>query len=150
MKEYFSTLFSYDLWANKLILGTLIQNEIKREKTTYWMSHIINAQTIWIDRILIGKTHTPVHAIYSLQDCTSKLLQENTRYQAYISSAVKDTFQQAISYENSKGIAFSSKVVDILAHVINHSTHHRAQIVTKLREVGVVPPATDYIFFSRS
>jgi uncharacterized damage-inducible protein DinB len=39
------------------------------------------------------------------------------------------------------------KVWHVLMHVMNHGTHHRAQIMTQLREFGVDPIPQDYIFF---
>ncbi|MEM8897340.1 MAG: DinB family protein [Bacteroidota bacterium] len=150
MKDYFSDLYTYNLWGSKKILHSLIENQINLEKTTYWMSHIINAETIWLDRILEGKTTTGVHTLYPLEECEQRLEIENERYLSFLEVVEQDFFQKIISYQNSKGALYSSKVVDILAHVINHSTHHRAHISVKIRESGFTPPATDYIFFTRS
>lgn len=149
MKDYFSTLYTYNLWASKKILHSLIEHQITLESTTYWVSHLINAETIWLDRILEGKTSTGVHTVYPLDSCEQRLELENERYLGFLEVVEETFFQQHISYQNSKGTSFSSKVVDILAHVINHSTHHRAQISSKIRESGFTPPATDFIFFTR-
>ena len=113
------------------------------------MSHIIIAETIWLDRILEGKTSTGVHTLYPLEECEHRMEIENERYLGFLEVVEEDIFQQRISYQNSKGAQFSTKVVDIMAHVINHSTHHRAQISAKIRESGFTPPATDFIFFTR-
>ena len=149
MKDYFSNLYTYNLWASKKILHALVEHQINLEKTTYWMSHIINAETIWLDRILEGKTSTGVHTLYPLVECEQRMETENERYLGYLEVVEEDVFQQSISYQNSQGAQFSTKVVDILAHVINHSTHHRAQISARIRESGFTPPATDFIFFAR-
>lgn len=149
MKDYFSRLYTYNLWASKKILHALLENQLHLEKTTYWMSHIINAETIWLDRILEGKTSTGVHTLYPLEECEQRMEIENERYLGFLEVVEEDIFQQSISYQNSKGAQFSTKVVDIMAHVINHSTHHRAQISAKIRESGFTPPATDFIFFTR-
>ena len=50
---------------------------------------------------------------------------------------------------NSKGETFSNKIKDILFHIINHSTYHRAQIATDLKQNGIEPINTDYIFYKR-
>jgi uncharacterized damage-inducible protein DinB len=34
-------------------------------------------------------------------------------------------------------------------HFINHSSYHRGQIVTFLRQLGVKPPSTDLILYYR-
>lgn len=33
----------------------------------------------------------------------------------------------------------------MLIHVTNHSTHHRGQLTTMLRQAGATPPGTDYV-----
>jgi uncharacterized damage-inducible protein DinB len=54
-----------------------------------------------------------------------------------------------ITYKNSSGAKLSDKTKDILFHIINHSTYHRAQIALLLREQGIDPINTDYIFYKR-
>ena len=54
-----------------------------------------------------------------------------------------------IIYKNSKGIEFSNTVQDVIFHVINHSTYHRAQIASDLKANGIEPINTDYIFYKR-
>jgi uncharacterized damage-inducible protein DinB len=43
--------------------------------------------------------------------------------------------------------AVSQRIVDILLHIVNHSTYHRGQVTTLLRQVGAVPPETDFVVF---
>jgi len=35
----------------------------------------------------------------------------------------------------------------VLRHVVNHATYHRGQVASKLKRLGVEPPATDFIFW---
>lgn len=55
MKEYFINLFKYEAWANKEVSDCLISISEPPEKALSLMSHIINAQVIWLSRIT-GKT----------------------------------------------------------------------------------------------
>ena len=57
----------------------------------------------------------------------------------------EEDLTKACSYTNSKGEAWESNVIDILAQVILHSAHHRGQIATELRRSGNVPTPVDYI-----
>jgi uncharacterized damage-inducible protein DinB len=36
-----------------------------------------------------------------------------------------------------------------MQHVVNHSSYHRGQVVTMLRQLGIQPPATDLIRYYR-
>ncbi|MCH7396746.1 hypothetical protein MM236_02050 [Belliella sp. DSM 107340] len=61
----------------------------------------------------------------------------------------KFDFNITADYSNSKGQKYSSSVRDILFHIINHSTYHRSQIASELKNQGIEPLITDYIFFKR-
>ena len=37
----------------------------------------------------------------------------------------------------------------MLFHFVNHSTYHRGQIASNLKEHGIEPLVTDYIFYKR-
>ncbi len=54
-----------------------------------------------------------------------------------------------LSYTNSSGRPFTNRVSDILFHIVNHSTYHRGQIALLLRQQGLEPVPTDYIFYKR-
>jgi uncharacterized damage-inducible protein DinB len=41
------------------------------------------------------------------------------------------------------------RAVEQLQHVVNHSTYHRGQVVTLLRQLGVEPIGSDLIAFYR-
>ncbi|WP_379084396.1 DinB family protein [Pedobacter sp. UC225_65] len=45
---------------------------------------------------------------------------------------------------------YTGIVKDILFHVFNHSTYHRAQIATLFKESGITPPVTDFIILKRN
>jgi uncharacterized damage-inducible protein DinB len=47
------------------------------------------------------------------------------------------------------GQAFSGPLVNLMKHVVNHSTYHRGQLVTQPRQLGLKPPSTDLILCLR-
>ncbi len=50
-----------------------------------------------------------------------------------------------VEYRNSKGEPWSSRVEDILMHVLFHSAYHRGQIALQMRASGLTPAYTDFI-----
>ena len=55
------------------------------------------------------------------------------------------------AYKNLKGDPFEDRIEDTLFHVVNHSTYHRGQIITMLREAGVAKVvSTDLIHYLRT
>jgi uncharacterized damage-inducible protein DinB len=62
----------------------------------------------------------------------------------------KEGYNETIEYHSSDGAFHKSTLSDIIIHVANHGTHHRGQIATLLRQENIAPPASDFIFFSRT
>ena len=56
---------------------------------------------------------------------------------------------RSISYTDSRGRLLSMPLWESLFHLINHSTYHRGQLASKLRQSGKVPPSTDFVIFCR-
>jgi len=61
-----------------------------------------------------------------------------------------DIEDEIINYTNTQHQAFHNKANDILLHVFNHGTYHRAQIASEMRKNGIEPINTDYITFVRT
>ena len=56
-----------------------------------------------------------------------------------------------VHYESLKGEKFKSKASEIITHVMNHSTFHRGQVVSMLRNAGFSElTSTDMIAYYRN
>ncbi|RYE14391.1 MAG: damage-inducible protein DinB, partial [Sphingobacteriales bacterium] len=53
------------------------------------------------------------------------------------------------TYTNTQGKTYTNTVLQILTHVVNHATYHRAQIATDMRQHSLEPLMTDYIAYAR-
>jgi uncharacterized damage-inducible protein DinB len=51
------------------------------------------------------------------------------------------------AFRRLNGEAGSLPLGHILQHIVNHSTYHRGQIATLLRQLGLTPMSTDLLFF---
>jgi len=139
---------NYNNWANSLLLDTLKANSpVLPQSCITLFSHIVNAQKIWVCRI---KGIVPDIAVWQendLQTC-SVLLHESANALSKI-----DYLQTAdaplIKYSTSTGGYFETSVNDILLHVFNHGTYHRAQIAKEMALHNIKPVNTDYIQFVR-
>jgi uncharacterized damage-inducible protein DinB len=47
------------------------------------------------------------------------------------------------------GQPFAHPLGKLMRHVVNHSTYHRGQLATQLRQLGQTPPNTDFTRFLR-
>jgi len=66
-----------------------------------------------------------------------------------IESFQEKDFDARVEYKNAAGEKYTNSVKDIITHVINHSTYHRAQIAQLIRQSGGEPAKTDYIVYQR-
>ena len=67
--------------------------------------------------------------------------------QDFIAGLTEDHLLAAFSYENLKGERWEYPLVHAMQHVVNHSSYHRGQVVTLLRQLGQAPPATDFLLY---
>ncbi|MFD0749385.1 DinB family protein [Mucilaginibacter calamicampi] len=147
-KEYFAGLFKYDAYCNKKF-ASLINSANNNYRSTELMSHLLNAQQIWLSRCL-GTAFTTNQLWPKWEpDTFDGIIDKNyTEWMNFLNN--DPDVHQTIVYKNTKGEQFSSKLIDILAHVINHGTHHRAQIGILLKQNdGVELPSTDYVHYVR-
>ena len=147
MKAFFHQLFDYNFYCNKKFIETCAQLEGVPEQSKRLFSHLLNAHHIWNARIL---GQEPAQAVWDVHEVAawSDLHYQNQRDSFEIITNA-DPFDKRITYETTEGRTFSNTLQDILFHVINHSTHHRAQIAVDFRANGLEPLALDYIFYKR-
>jgi uncharacterized damage-inducible protein DinB len=146
MYAFFKELFQYSHHYNQLLIGNLTDHlEKVSPKVIQLQNHIINAHQIWNSRLL-QQNSFGVFDIHPLNELKN-LDKENCQSSLDIINS-KD-LSGIVSYRNAKGEAFSNSIRDILFHVINHSTYHRAQIATDNKQNGIDPLVTDYIFYKR-
>jgi uncharacterized damage-inducible protein DinB len=65
----------------------------------------------------------------------------------FISGLTEDRLGERIAYVNLQGQRWEYALVHMMQHVVNHSSYHRGQVVTLLRQMGRTPPATDFLLF---
>ena len=146
MKAFFKELFEYSHHYNQKLIELLTENSDRvSEKSIQLMNHIINAHQIWNSRIT-GETPFEVWEIHSYEELEQYDL---SNYLKTLEILQASNFDEKIKYTNSKGETFISTSGDILFHVVNHSTYHRAQIATECKLNGISPLVSDYIFLKR-
>ncbi len=146
----FRSLFRYTRWANDRMLDTMQAADPVPGRAVELLSHLLRAQDVWYGRI--EKTAHATLDLWADEDlaaCAERAEASTRRWETVFDEGAAIDLDQSIAYTNSKGTSFETPLRNLLSHVVNHSTHHRAQIALVLREAGIAPPATDYIFFVR-
>ncbi len=146
MKEKLADLFDYTYHLNKKMIAVISENiSGVDEKTISLINHTLNAQQVWNSRILGEASFEvwQVNPFETLEDINHLNFKKSI-------AIIKDfDLDQRIQYHNSKGMQFENTVFEILFQAVNHSTYHRGQINSLLKQHGIEPLLTDYIFYKR-
>mgnify|MGYP006059587893 FL=1 len=146
MIEHFQDLLKYNQHFNQSLIQNYLENKlVLGEKSKSLLNHILNAHQIWNARIF-NDNQFEVWQINS-EDLLLKINSENFSNSYKILE--KRELNDIVNYKNSKGTKFENSIQEILFHFINHSTYHRGQIAMLLKETGLEPLNTDYIFYKR-
>ena len=151
-------LYEYNRWANNRIIeavSRLTHEEYTKDMQSSHRSvrdtfvHVISAEWIYLQRV----TGTSPKALWSpldfptvskLRDRWAELAREQM---AFIADLTEEQLKKPITYINLAGEPFTYPLWQILQHVVNHSSYHRGQITTMLRQLGARPEATDFLLF---
>lgn len=150
MKEHFLKLFHYNHWANELVLQKIYESGTQDAEIIKVMSHIVNAQMVWISRVS-GKKELArkVWELYDLQELANASKESSRLWYFFISEMEEADLDSDISYNNSLGEPFTTACSDIIIHVLHHGTYHRGQIGKLMRQKNIDPPITDYFIYTR-
>ena len=152
--------FSYDRWANARVLGVLAgvspEAFVKDLGSSFGSirntaAHILSSEWAWLER---WKGTSPKQmldplsfpAVATLQ---SRWAQVEQDLQHFLQALSQERLEAELGYFNLQGEAVTLPLWQQMLHLINHSSYHRGQITTMLRQVGVKPVSTDLIAFYR-
>jgi uncharacterized damage-inducible protein DinB len=151
MQEYFARLMDYDRHVNLRLTEVMI-GAGEPEKAVGLMAHLLAAQQVWLNRC----KQLPAYGGALWPDWKAgtfkSMIEENHRnWKTFLATLEPADFLKQIHYVNLRGETCNDVLNDVLAHLVNHGTHHRAQIGQELKLAGVEKlPVTDYIFYVRS
>lgn len=151
MNAHFIKMMNYDQQTNLLLLKSILEINAP-EKPVQLMAHLLAAQQIWLNRCWeLPATGVVLWPDWKAETFEQIILENNRNWISFINQININDFSRTINYQNSKGENFQNQLSDIIAHLINHGTHHRAQIGQHLKVAGLNQlPATDYIFYVRN
>jgi uncharacterized damage-inducible protein DinB len=146
-KKYFIELAGYNNWADSKAIGWLEQideNQWKREIASSFSSiektavHIASAQKIWID--FWSNAPNPVYLSAGFNGTKSDLIEiwkcSSSGMKTFIENSPEEDYQHEVTFIYPRGGQGSLELYQSFAHIMNHSTYHRGQLVTLLRHCG--------------
>lgn len=145
---YFRGLFEHVEWANERAIEAVRQGEDPRALEL--LAHSLASEVVWYARIETGQSaHLKIWPTLSIDECADLARESARGYRKLVDGLTPDDLERSVTYRNSKGTEFRTRLGDILLHVVLHASYHRGQIAFRLRESGGEPVNTDYITWAR-
>lgn len=159
-KDDLRRLLEYTVWANHRVLrasATLGKDDFKRDLGSSHggvrgtLAHIMGAEWIWLER---WKGVSPTRLLDESEFPDVMALRERWRViedhrDAWFRSLREKDVAQTLRYTSTAKKAFEAPLWQLVQHVANHSTYHRGQVTTLLRQLGAKAVATDLVVWDR-
>ncbi len=146
--EHLRELFAYNDWANRRLVHALKSN--RSEKARKILAHLLITEKEYFAR-LYGKDSTGFDFWQNLSaaDCENLARENAENYERILKRFDDEELGQIAEYKTSEGAPHTNTFRELLTHVLFHSSIHRGNIITKMREEDYAPPAIDYIIYLR-
>jgi uncharacterized damage-inducible protein DinB len=149
-------LFEFNAWAARRMFestAALSEDELARDLGNSFPSirdtliHTVGAEWVWLTRwrgtspaAIPSTTSALTHAeiVRWWEDVNSERAE-------FLRSLGPDALDAVVAYRNFAGVDFAFPLWQMLRHVVNHSTYHRGQVTTMLKQLGHKPVSTDLI-----
>ena len=153
-------LFTFNKWANQRTLASLdvlAEEQFTRDLASSFSSisdtvgHLGGAEWAWLQRWLgTSPTALPEWAKgSSLVQLQARFEDIDAERSAFLNRLADADVDRPIAYASLNGTRYVQPLGPQFQHVVNHSTYHRGQIATMLRQLGFKPTDTDLITYSR-
>jgi len=113
------------------------------------LAHILGSQRVWLARFE-GKVLARVPDLTDFPDwetLTAAWGETSAELGFFLASLTAEQVSADMSCTTTKGVSYTRPLWEPVLHLVNHSTYHRGQVVSQLRQLGYEPPSTDMIYF---
>jgi uncharacterized damage-inducible protein DinB len=152
-------LVAFNRWANERFFEALSQLSAEQYGRDLQSSHggvhgtlahIVGAEKGWLRRWLrqpetASAALSQTHSLAELRAYWEGVCDEMSQFLATLDDR---KLQETLTTTTPTG-AYTSPYWQMIHHVVDHSSYHRGQIVTMLRQLGMTPPSTGLIRFYR-
>jgi uncharacterized damage-inducible protein DinB len=159
-KDALGRLLEYTEWANRRAIrmtATLSVDDFRRDLGSSHggvrgtLAHVLGSEWIWLER---WKGVSPNRGVDEGE--FGDVIALRARWKAieqhrhsWFENLDEAAVSKTIRYQNLKGKSFKAPLWQLVQHVCNHSTYHRGQVVSFLRQLGAKVVATDLVVFDR-
>jgi uncharacterized damage-inducible protein DinB len=153
-------LHAFNSWADNRMLDAAIampaEKVMQDMKSSHGsihgtLVHLVGAEKMWLSRwlgkpdaVFLSAAEAP--SVEAVKDIWVAVGFETARF---LGTMTDRKIGDAFTMKTSKGETFTHLYWQAFQHMVDHSSYHRGQIVTMMRQHGVTPPTTGLITFYR-
>lgn len=159
MQRFFQMGFGYNAWANGRLyeaVSHLTQEERDRDLGAFFhsvtgtLNHLVVADTIWLDRIagrVAGFDRLDACPFPDFTDLRAVRADLDARLIALAADLELERLEAPLYFTTTNGLPRAQPLASVLAHVVNHETHHRGQVHDLLSRLGKETPVLDMMVY---
>ena len=158
MLETIRLLYDYTKWADGRMfeaVGKLTPEQFTKDLGSSLKSardtvvHLVSAQWIWLSR---WTGESPKAMLSAADYPTQASIREKWEPLAgqlagFVAEQTPESLAKPVNYKNLKGEPMSFPLGQLMLHAVNHSTYHRGQVTTLIRQLGSQPMSSDLVVY---
>jgi uncharacterized damage-inducible protein DinB len=151
-------LYRYNRWANDRVfeaVAALSPQDFTKDLCNSYpsvrdtLTHIVSGEWIWLQR---WKGTSPrqmfdPEQFSELKPLRARCAELGADQRAFLEEITRERLRAVLPYVNLKGQTWRYPLWRQMYHVVNHSSYHRGQLTTMLRQLKAVPVSTDFLVF---
>ena len=157
--ELIRALYDYNEYANNRVLEAAARLSGERfaekqgasfDSVEGNLGHVVAAQMAWLQRWTTGGNTQPttqLGAISGLEEIRRAYERSHADLRRFLGSLTEEQLEGVLAYTDSRGNAFERVLWQLMVHVANHGSYHRAETAMALTAMGENPGDLDYVYF---
>ena len=153
-------VIDYGVWANHRVMraaATLSVDDFKRDLQNSHggvrgtLVHTMSAEWVWLERWkgVSPRRHMDESEFPTIVALSDRWTALDEHRASWLASLRPEAVAQEVRYLNFKGQEYATPLWQLCQHVASHSSYHRGQVVTLLRQLGAKGVATDLVAWDR-
>jgi len=161
-QKYFLQLAEYNVWANDTVhswFEGISEEQWNKPLVSSFESiadtalHVAGAETAWLDRLNNVESPVWLPSVFkgNKNEAIGKWKMASAGLKFFVENFDETKMEKRLHFKRVNGTAYEMPYYQVFSHVFNHSSYHRGQLVTLLRQVGFTGlSSTDItVFFSK-
>jgi uncharacterized damage-inducible protein DinB len=157
--EQIRELYDFNAWANQRVFdacAALTSAQFSRAVVSSYpsvretLAHIVTGEWVWLE-LWLGRMHPAAERqnyaaqFVDLAKIRTGWSEVERERQPFLDALTPPGLGHVIEYTSLMGNRCAYTLRRMMQHVVNHSTYHRGQVATMLRQLGAEPRPTDYL-----